>query len=146
MDDQALDKDGIIKALDLEKHPEGGYYRRTYVADVTYDSSSRKTASAIYFLMEDGAPSFWHRTGADELWFWHAGAAMELEYAAVGAEPSSTILGVDLNAGQRPQYTIPGDLWQRAKSLGDWSLVSCTVTPEFLFDQFEMVKDPDWMP
>lgn len=141
-----MDKNTLIKTLNLQAHPEGGYYRRTYVSNIPAQDGDRKTASAIYFLMEEGAPSLWHRTGADELWFWHAGAPMQVEFAREGETPASVILGMDIEASQRPQYVIHGDHWQRSKSLGDWSLVSCAVTPEFLFEQFELIKDPDWMP
>jgi predicted cupin superfamily sugar epimerase len=54
-------------------------------------------------------------------------------------------LGKDLVAGERPQVVIDRDEWQRATSLGDWTLVGCTVAPGFEFAEFEMMGE-GWMP
>ena len=139
-----MTKDDIIGKLELEPHPEGGWHRRTYVSGT--EIGGRGTASAIYFLLEGSLPSLWHRTGADELWFWHAGSALELEVATDGETPVVTVIGPDITAGESPQAMVPGDKWQRSRSLGDWTLVSCAVTPEFKYSDFEMQTDRNWMP
>ena len=129
----------VIAALDLAPHPEGGWYRQTWVAD----GPGRPVGTAIYFLLEAGKPSHWHRVDAVEIWHFYAGAPLELGIADPGER--RVILGSDLIAGQRPQVVVPAHAWQQARSLGDWSLVGCTVAPGFEFDGFEMAP-VGWSP
>lgn len=125
----------IIKALNLAPHPEGGYYRRTYT---NAHSGGRGYASSIYFLVPEGDFTAWHRFDADELWFWHAGAPLTLEWRDDDNHVFSAVLGIDLPAEQNPQVLLPANKWQRAQSQGDWTLVSCVVSPGFIFETFEM--------
>lgn len=140
--------DDIVKALRLEPHPEGGYYRRTYKnqngppihgggAGDDSGVATRGHASAIYYLQ---MPEFslWHRTDGDELWFWHAGAPLSLEIRQTDASVEAHTLGSDFLSGQSPQLLAPANKWQRAKSLGNWTLVSCSVSPGFLFETYEL--------
>ena len=126
--------DQIIVALGLEPHPEGGWYRETFRDEPGSDGRSRSTA--IYFLLKAGERSHWHRVDAVEIWHWHAGAPLEL---GVGDEDGVRrhVLGPRLDLGQRPQGVAPVRAWQSAKSLGDWTLVGCTVAPGFEFAGFE---------
>lgn len=125
----------VIAALDLAPHPEGGWYRQTWVAD----GPGRPVGTAIYFLLEAGKPSHWHSVDAVEIWHFHAGAPLILSVAPGDAGPvTDLLLGPDLLAGQRPQGIVPKDHWQAARSTGDWSLVGCTVSPGFLFDGFTL--------
>lgn len=136
--------DEIIALLRLEPHPEGGWFRETYRH--APDDGGRGAGTAIYFLLKAGEESAWHRvTDADELWHWYAGAPLALGLAEEDGAPESLILGPDLAAGQRPQHIVPKGRWQRARSLGDWTLVGCTVSPAFVFDTFEMAP-PGWRP
>ncbi len=57
---------------------------------------------------------------------------------AEGAEKREIRLGTDLLAGERPQAVVPARAWQQAQSLGDWTLVGCTVAPGFEFAGFEL--------
>lgn len=132
--------DDIIRTLQLEPHPEGGWFRQTWVAD----NGPRPTGTCIYFLLKDGERSHWHRVDADEIWLFHAGAPLELRVAATEAGPSETLrLGPDLARGARPQHIIPTGHWQAASTTGDWTLVSCTVSPGFQFEGFELAP-PDF--
>jgi predicted cupin superfamily sugar epimerase len=127
-----MDADAVIEALDLASHPEGGYYRETWV-----DASS----SAIYFLLRDRLQSRWHRVhDRTEIWHFYAGAPLELsiDERGDGRQMAMIRLGCDLHAGEQPQAVVPADAWQRARSTGDWSLVGCTVAPPFTFAAFEM--------
>jgi uncharacterized protein len=127
--------DQIIAHLALVPHPEGGWYRQTWVAD----GDGRPSGTCIYFLLKSGESSHWHRVDAVEIWHYYAGAALELRMAATDAGPTSTLtLGPDLLAGERPQLIVPKDHWQAARTLGDWTLVGCTVSPGFQFSGFEL--------
>lgn len=133
----------IIALLGLAPHPEGGWFRETFRDDAGPDGRSRSTA--IYYLLERGQRSHWHRVDAVETWHYHAGDALKLRISLDGQAQSAVILGSDLAAGQRPQAVIPRYGWQAAESLGDWTLVGCTVAPGFDFAGFEMAE-PGWEP
>jgi len=126
----------IITRLGLKPHPEGGYYRRTYKN--SEGPHGRGHATAIYYLLEGNGFARRHKLDADELWFWHAGAPITLEIKTVSGELETLTLGPDVTKGELPQQTVPRNSWQRAKSEGEWTLVSCCVTPGFLFETFEM--------
>lgn len=137
-----LPADAVVAALGLLPHPEGGFYRETFRDG---DLEHRGVATAIHFLLPRGVVSHWHRVDAVEMWFWHAGAPLRLDIATADAPVGSVALGPDLSAGQSFQGFVPQHAWQRAESLGDWTLVSCTVSPAFLFAGFEMAA-PGWSP
>ena len=115
----------IIRLLELTPHPEGGHYRETF-RDVRTIDGKRAASTAIYFLLARGERSHWHKVDAVETWHWHAGAPLRLEIVCEG-ERSTAMLGPDLAAGQRPQGIVPTGAWQAAETLGDWTLVGCTV-------------------
>jgi uncharacterized protein len=133
----------IIRLLDLKPHPEGGHFREVF-RDPRVVDSSRAASTAIYFLLARGERSHWHRIDAVEVWHFYAGAALELSIAADGRR-ERIALGNDLAARQRPQAVVPAHAWQAAQSLGDWTLVGCTVAPGFEFAEFEMAA-PGWEP
>ena len=133
-----LSADEIIRLLELQPHPEGGHYRETFRDSQRIDTGSGRAAStAIYFLLQAGEISRWHRVDAVEVWHWYAGAPLMLSIAE-GAEKREIRLGTDLLAGERPQVVVPARAWQQAQSLGDWTLVGCTVAPGFEFAGFEL--------
>jgi len=132
-----LTADEVIEILDLAPHPEGGHFKEIH-RHVSVDGE-RGAVTTIYFLLKAGERSHWHRvTDAEEIWCWHAGAALELLIHAEGGLRESHILGMDLNAGQRPQTVVPINGWQAARPLGDWTLVGCQVAPAFEFTSFEL--------
>lgn len=133
----------VIALLELERHPEGGWFRQTF-ADPGADGE-RHLSTAIYYLLEGHDMSAWHRVDAAEVWHWHAGAALRLRLSHEGKVIDEHVLGPDLKGAQRPQVIVPRHSWQTAKSLGDWTLVGCTVAPGFQFSGFEMAKK-DWEP
>lgn len=133
----------IIEMLDLAPHPEGGWYKETWRAQAVV--GERATGTAIYYLLEAEQFSHWHRVDAAEIWLWHAGAPLALTLSPNGHDAETQILGTELAQGQRPQIVIPPNWWQTAASLGRFTLVSCTVSPGFEFDGFEMAA-PDWRP
>lgn len=134
----------IIGALGLQPHPEGGHYRETYRHAPT--DGGRGAMTAIYYLLEVGDVSAWHRvTDADEIWHYYAGAPLALTLSPNGHDAEAHRLGPDLAQAQKPQVVVPAGCWQTAESLGAWTLVGCTVGPAFSFDGFEMAP-PDWRP
>ncbi|OJT94934.1 MAG: cupin [Alphaproteobacteria bacterium 65-7] len=124
--------DRLIAHLGLQPHPEGGHFRETF-RDA---NRGRAHSTAIYFLLRRGESSRFHRVDAAEVWHFYRGAPLELQ---IGTDV--VILGPDLEAGQQPQAVVPPGAWQAARSLGDYTLVGCTVAPGFEFSAFEMAPD-----
>ncbi len=123
----------IIARLDLRPHPEGGWYRQTWVGPLR---AGRASGTAILFLLRAGERSHWHRVDADEIWLFHAGAPLILSF---GLEAARDIrLGPDVLASDVVQALVPAGHWQAARSTGAWTLVSCTVSPGFDFAGFEL--------
>jgi predicted cupin superfamily sugar epimerase len=138
----------IIRLLDLKAHPEGGHFRETFRDAAT--SGGRSASTAIYFLLAANERSHWHRVDAAEGWHYYAGAPLMLEMAdGDGGLVRRIKLGPDLAAGERPQAVVPAGVWQAAESLGDWTLVGCTVgctvAPAFEFAGFELAPK-GWKP
>lgn len=133
----------IIRALGLKPHPEGGWFRETWRANA--GAGERVAGTAIYYLLEKGQRSHWHRVDATEIWHFHAGAPLRLSLSPDGTDAETLTLGPDIEEGARPQAIVPSGCWQAAESLGAWTLVSCTVSPAFEFAGFELAP-PDWKP
>lgn len=135
-----LTADEIIQKLDLQPHPEGGYYRQTWIEET--ENGRRASGTAIYFLLKRGENSHWHRVDAVEIWHYYAGAPLVLSLSDSDAGPKrEATLGPDLSAGQMPQLIVKKDEWQAARSLGDWTLVGCTVSPGFQFEGFTLAPE-----
>ena len=138
-----MDANYIINYLKLTEHPEGGWFKETFQSKET--SNGRSNSSLIYYFLKENENSHWHRvTDADEIWLWHLGDPLLLSYSDEQASKEIT-LGPDLKNNEKLQAVIPKSVWQKAKSKGAWSLVSCVVAPAFSFDGFEMAKK-GWEP
>lgn len=139
--------DLLIEQLQLEKHPEGGWYRETWRGPEGEDG--RPTGTAILFLLKAGKSSHWHRVDAHEMWIWQQGDPLELRIAVSDEDtPRSIILGGDVAKGQSFQGMVPPHAWQAARCAENavgYTLVTCTVTPGFRFEGFELAA-PDWQP
>jgi predicted cupin superfamily sugar epimerase len=138
------DPDDLVARLGMRPHPEGGSYVETWRGPPGPDG--RAVGTAILFLLRAGEQSHWHRVDAAEVWLHHAGAPLELRVA----DPENGIdlavrLGSAVAAGELPQAVVPTGAWQSAASIGDWTLVSCVVTPGFEFSGFELAP-PGWAP
>lgn len=129
----------IIKLLDLEPHPEGGYFRQTFSDDENSLPDGRAASTVIYFLIEAGNFSRLHRIDASEGWHFYAGQSFDV-VELTGDGPVVTRLGMDLVAGERPQYVVKPNRWFGSKPAqgSDWALVGCTVAPGFKFENFEL--------
>jgi predicted cupin superfamily sugar epimerase len=135
----------LAEQLDLQPHPEGGWFRETWRSPVAFSPAGypgeRSAATAIYYLLHPGERSRWHTVRSDELWLWHRGGPLTLRLGGAGPEPgtaAAVLIGADLGAGQQPQALVPGGVWQCAVPAGrDPVLVSCVVAPGFDFADFQ---------
>ena len=137
-----LTAETIIAKLGMQKHPEGGWYAETFRDSETHND--RACSTAIYYLLERGDRSHWHRVDAVEVWHYYAGSPLML-CLSNGNGIAEQILGADILNGECPQVIVRKDEWQSARSLGDWTLVGCTVAPGFQFEGFELAPQ-DWKP
>ncbi|MEU9098395.1 cupin domain-containing protein [Streptomyces sp. NPDC048361] len=136
----------LVALLELEPHPEGGWFRETWRTGTSAVPDGypgpRPFATGIYFLLHPGEVSRWHRVRSDELWLWHRGGPLALRLggtAATAEAESVAVLGCDIASGQQPQLLVPAGAWQSAEPVGDEPvLVSCIVAPGFDFEDFEM--------
>lgn len=129
----------IIAHLGLAPHPEGGWYRQTWIED---PATGRPSGTCIYYLLERGQRSHWHRVDATEIWHFYSGEPLILSVSETEAGPAvEHLLGPDLAASQYPQIIVPKDHWQSARPTGAWALVGCTVSPGFSFDGFTLAPD-----
>ncbi|KQV73304.1 cupin domain-containing protein [Rhizobium sp. Root1220] len=137
-----MSPDDVIRELGMQAHPEGGWYVETF----RDGHGARAHSTAIYYLLKAGQRSHWHRVhDAAEVWHHYAGAPLALHRAQDGGRCETVILGTDILSGERPQAVVPADWWQSAETLGEFTLVGCTVAPGFEFASFE-VAPPDWHP
>lgn len=133
----------IIETLGLAPHPEGGWFRETWRAEA--GPGERPAGTAIYFLLEAGQRSRWHRVDATEIWHWYLGAPLDLALSADGRDRQDLVLGPDIAAGERPQLRVPAGCWQSAAPRGGLTLAGCTVSPAFEFAGFELAPE-GWEP
>lgn len=136
-----------VRRLNLVPHPEGGWYRETWRSDMTLSHTTlaphydgpRSAGTAILFVLMPGQQSAWHTVRSAELWLHHRGSPLVLEHGPDQQNPAVTVLGSDVEAGQRPQVLVAPGHWQRARPQGaEPSLVSCVVVPGFDFADFRL--------
>lgn len=142
--------DYYIKKLELQKHPEGGWFKEVYRADELIKkehlperfSGERHHSTSIYFLLTSDTFSAFHRIKSDELWHFYAGSACTIYIIDEAGNYSEAVLGNDLEKNEVFQCTIPKGVWFGAKVNDDNSFViaGCTVSPGFNFDDFELAE------
>jgi hypothetical protein len=139
-----------MEKLGLERHPEGGYFRQTYRADVEIAQEAlparftgrRRASTAIYFLLEAGDFSAFHRLRSDEVWHFYAGSPLIVHVI----EPAGAYSRIDLGSGTDNrevfQCMVRAGCWFGSELVegGSYALVGCTVAPGFDFEDFEMGK------
>ncbi|EXG80997.1 cupin domain-containing protein [Cryptosporangium arvum] len=140
-----MNKPALAQQLDLEPHPEGGWYRQTWRSPVSFVPAGypgpRAAATAIYFLLAPGEESRWHVVRSDEMWLWQSGGPLTLRIASApdADDVRSVTLGPDLDAGQQLQGLVPGGQWQAAAPAGETPvLVSCVVAPGFEYEDWQL--------
>lgn len=133
------------KLLDLQPHPEGGFYRRTEESSekVSLNGKERALYTSIYFLIREGNPSHFHRLTADEIWYYHAGESLSVHCIYPDGRFEEVRLGLDIANGERLHFTVPkGTIFGSSVPSG-YSLVSCLVAPGFEFSDFELFTQAD---
>jgi len=135
----------IIKDLQMKPHPEGGHYAETYRSPESAPvpssgNSPRNFSTAIYFLLQKGEFSAWHRLRSDEMWHHYEGRDVKIHVIDPSSGQLSTHVLGRVKGGGRPQVLIPRDFYFCAEVERGFSLVGCTVTPGFDFADFEMPK------
>ena len=136
----------LIAELDLQPHPEGGYYREIFRSASRVQPgdhrAERSALTAIYFLLVAGQHSGWHQVLSDEIWSHLEGDALELLcFDATNSQASTVALGPFSAGGAVPIHVVPAGVWQAARPLGEYALLGCHVGPGFDFGDFRMAKD-----
>jgi predicted cupin superfamily sugar epimerase len=135
----------LIQELQLEPHPEGGFYREIYRSASfvqPLDARERRHAlTTIYFLLPAGAHSRWHRVSSDEVWHLYEGGPLELLIADPEAQTYQSVLLAQASSQCGPVHAVPAGWWQAARPVGEYALVGCTVGPGFEFADFSFLRD-----
>lgn len=139
-----------VEEFNLQPHPEGGFYAETYRAaeeipaealPVRFGARARSFSTGIYFLLEQGHFSAFHRIKSDEMWHFYAGEALDIFVLDQNTEELKVIrLGNDPEKGETFQAVVPAGSWfaSRPAAQSRYALVGCTVSPGFDFEDFEM--------
>ncbi len=135
-----------IQKLQLEKHPEGGYFREIYRSDemISIDAPKKKfkrnVSTSIYFLLEGSQVSKFHRLKSDELWHFYDGSSVKVYVIDEKRKLTGIILGKKVEEGEVFQTVIKKNNWFAAEVINkrSFSLIGCTVSPGFDFSDFEL--------
>ena len=138
----------LIQKYNLEPHPEGGWYTQTYKSNeqISADAlperfgANRSFSTAIYFLLEKGNFSAFHRIKSDECWHFYAGDPLLIYIIEQNGELKVISIGNDFKKDQSFQYVVPANCWfaSRPASGSEYCFVGCTVSPGFEFEDFEL--------
>lgn len=140
-----------VRLLRLQPHPEGGFFAESYRAPETIPhhalpvrfKGDRSFCTGIYYLLNGGHVSAFHRIASDEMWHFYDGCSLSIEVIQPTGEHTRIVLGPDVEAGERLQAVVPAGCWFGAALThhaddSDYALVGCTVAPGFDFADFEM--------
>ncbi len=135
----------LIKQLELSPHPEGGYFKRTYLSrlEITFNKNIKPACSAIYYLLSAEDFSAWHKLKSDEIWFYHQGGNLLLHFIDADKKISTIKLGNCLNDNDCVlQFTVPANHWFCAEmeDKNNYCLVGCAVAPAFDYGEFELAE------
>ena len=131
-----------ISKLNLQPHPEGGYYKEVFRSSQYVrreENDSRKHAcTSIYYLLEHADFSGFHRIMSDEIWYFHQGVPLNIHIITENGDYQLLELS-DSQTGSL-SLVVPAGLWFAADIPGKqgYTLVSCAVAPGFEFAEFEM--------
>lgn len=137
-----------IKELDMISHPEGGYYKETYSSEelTTEPQGPRKRWTSIYFLLEKGEVSHFHKLKSDEMWYFHDGNPLTVYMIQSNGQLVAEKLGLDIKNNEKPQLLVPkGTIFGSAMNAEGYSLVGCMVAPGFDFQDFKLYERKELM-
>lgn len=136
--------------LRLQQHVEGGWYSEVYRSDLIFTADQlsrgeRHACTHIYFLLEKGNFSAFHRIQSDELWHFYSGDPIVIHEIDTSGALHEHLLGNDPVNGFLPFCIINAGNWfaSTVYKQGDFGLVGCTVAPGFHFDDFELAYKKD---
>ena len=138
----------LITRLNLEPHPEGGFYRRIFRSEMDVrpgdGRGTRPALTTIYFVLVDDKASRWHRVMSDEAWHLYEGGPVELLEidASITTMSRHHLASVD-ESDRQPVHIVGAGRWQAARSLGDYSFMGCTVGPGFDFADFRLLANDE---
>ena len=148
-----LRKEELIEKLQLEKHPEGGYFKETYRSEILLPksvlpsefTSSRNASTCIYFMLTSDEFSAFHKVNQDEAWHFYLGETITLHMISPEGEYSQVSIGNDFGQNETPQFVVTAQHWFAAeiKTEDSFALVGCTVAPGFDFDDFELAEQQE---
>ncbi len=140
----------IVEELDLKPHPEGGFYKETYRSSGVISKNSlpikfsgdRNYYTAIYFLLTSDNFSAFHRIKQDEIWHYYQGDPLYVHIIDKDGRYVQQEIGLDFKNGAVPQFMVPAGCWfaSSVKNKNSYSLVGCTVSPGFDFNDFELAQ------
>lgn len=138
----------LIDLLNLQKHPEGGYFKETYRSEGVIPSEvlsndidgDRNYCTCIYFLLTSDNFSAFHQIKQDEMWHFYEGSPLIVHMIDTEGNYSFQKIGLDFENGQVPQFVVPKEVWfaSEVAEPDSYSLVGCTVSPGFDFKDFEL--------
>lgn len=141
----------LINKYEMLAHPEGGWYKETYRSEEQINTNAlperftgnRCFSTAIYFLMEKGNFSAFHRIKGDECWHFYAGQTLLIYVIDNSGNLEIVKLGNNIEMGEQFQYVVPANCWfaSRPADESDFSFVGCTVAPGFDFADFELAYE-----
>lgn len=142
------DANNYIEKLELNPHPEGGYYKSTFQSTESISNSEitstmngkRNLYTSIYFLLTSKNVSHFHRLKSDELWYYHAGSSLTIHMIKENGDYEEIKLGLNVNEGEIPQALVPKNVIFGSSVMEEdtFSLVGCMVAPGFDFEDFEL--------
>ncbi|AOM83785.1 cupin domain-containing protein [Salisediminibacterium beveridgei] len=139
-----------ITALNMKKHPEGGYFREVLKSDkscVNQEGAERAQYTSIYFLLPKEQVSNFHRLKADEIWYFHDGSPLTIHMIDPQGNYTSKKLGLNIDEGESAQLLVPeGTIFGASSDMDDdrdYSLVGCMVSPGFEFEDFILYDRKD---
>ena len=134
-----------IEKLELQAHPEGGYFKETYRSDenvVNKNGKKRSAATGIYFLITSDNFSAFHKIESDEMWHFHGGSPLSVYVILPDGDLEILQIGNDLDKGEKPQAVVPAGCWfaSKVEVPNSYSFVGCTVSPGFDFQDFVLAN------
>ncbi len=134
-----------IQKLELQKHPEGGYYREIYRSAEMFTTEypgrrkKRNYSTSIYFLLDGKQVSKFHKLRSDELWHFYDGSSVLIHIIDEAGSYKKMSVGKNLSSGDVYQTVIKKNCWFAAEVIDkkSFALVGCTVSPGFDFSDFE---------